>query len=294
MSIKRIRQYPQPPQSGDIKELRNYIDMLVREIQAESFDRLRDFEDFIFGSGEVTTLTANAFYLYDMDKSDKLRLYWGEDDSATRQLTFKVNAGNRTINLEQSINVTGDGSITLDQVGANKSITLNENLVIGDGYAGTLTYSAASKTLTVENTSVVNQDLSSDASPTFGGATLNGELDMNTNNIDNIKTATFIAVPAATPSGAFTVDWTVAQIHKVTITGANLDITFTNPDGPCHVTLIVIQGDGSDTIDWANEADIKWVGGTAPTLSTGAGEIDIVSFLFDGTSYYGDYALDFS
>jgi hypothetical protein len=270
------------------------MDMLVREIQAESFDRLRDFEDFIFGAGEVTTLTANAFYLYDTDKSDKLRLYWGEDDSATRQLTFKVNAGNRAINLEQGINVTGDGSITLNQVGANKSITLNENLVIGDGYAGTLTYSAASKTLTVENTSVVNQDLSSDASPTFGGATLNGELDMNTNNIDNIKTATFIAVPAATPSEAFTVDWTVAQIHKVTITGTNLDITFTNPDGPCHVTLIVIQGDGSDTIDWANEADIKWPGGTAPTLSTGAGEIDIVSFLFDGTSYYGDYALDFS
>jgi hypothetical protein len=75
--------------------------------------------------------------------------------------------------------------------------------------------------------------------------TMTGELDMSsTGNIDNIKTATFKAEVTATPSSAFTVDWTAGQKQRVTITGTTLDITFTNPDGPCNLTLVVVQGDG--------------------------------------------------
>lgn len=103
----------------------------------------------------------------------------------------------------------------------------------------------------------------------------------------------YAAETTATPSASFTVDWTAKQVQRVTITGVNLDITFTNPAGPCRLVLVVVQGDGSDTIDWTNEADILWPGGVDPVLSTGASDIDVVTFYFDGTDYFGVANYDF-
>ncbi len=39
---------------------------------------------------------------------------------------------------------------------------------------------------------------------------------------------------------------------------------------------------------------VKWPGGTAPTISTGSGAIDILNFYFDGTTYYGTFAQAFA
>ena len=89
------------------------------------------------------------------------------------------------------------------------------------------------------------------------------------------------------------IDWTVNQKQKLTITGTSITCNFTNPPGPCNLMLKVIQGDGSDEIgSW--DGDIKWPSGNAPTLSTGNGEIDILSFYFDGTNYFGVGSLNFS
>jgi hypothetical protein len=88
------------------------------------------------------------------------------------------------------------------------------------------------------------------------------------------------------------IDWNVSQKQKVTITGTGITCNFANPAGPCNLLLKVIQGDGSDVIGtW--DTDIKWAGGSAPTLSTGNGEIDIISFYWDGTNYFGAASLDF-
>ena len=128
------------------------------------------------------------------------------------------------------------------------------------------------------------------------GETISNAADgyVDISGITRVSTIVYGAMATATPSAAFTVDWTAKQIHQVTITGANLDITFTDPAGPCRLTLVVIQGDGDDTIDWTNEASILWPGnGTDPVLSTGAGDIDVISFIFDGTTYYGTAAYDF-
>ena len=89
------------------------------------------------------------------------------------------------------------------------------------------------------------------------------------------------------------IDWNVSQKQKVTITGTGITCNFMNPAGPCNLMLKVVQGDGSDVIGtW--DTDIKWAGGSAPTLSTGNGNIDIISFYFDGTNYFGVGSLNFS
>ena len=91
-----------------------------------------------------------------------------------------------------------------------------------------------------------------------------------------------------------TIDWNTSQKQKVTITGTGITCNFTNPPGACNLLLKVVQGDGSDVIStW--DSDIKWPSNdTVPTLSTGNGDIDIISFYFDGTNYFGVASLDFA
>ena len=114
--------------------------------------------------------------------------------------------------------------------------------------------------------------------------------------IDMTATSTYEAVTTATPSEAFTVDWTANHNHQVTITGAALDITFTNPPGPCRLTLMIIQGDGDDTIDWTHEADILWPGRDRLRHRSrpGAGDVDLLSIWWNGSFYTGiaNYDID--
>ena len=119
-------------------------------------------------------------------------------------------------------------------------------------------------------------DLSGEATATF---------DLNTQLLDDALGYCYDTIPTATPSSAFTVDWTTSHVHQITITGTTLDITCTDPPSPCFLLLIIIQGDGDDTIDWTNEADIKFPGNVDPTLSTGSGDLDIVRMFWTGTLY---------
>lgn len=87
-----------------------------------------------------------------------------------------------------------------------------------------------------------------------------------------------------------TIDWNESNKQKSTIS-ASTTLTFTDPPGPASLTLRCIQN-ASYTLTLP--AAIKWPSGTAPTLTTGAASIDILSFYFDGTTYYGLASQDFS
>ena len=97
-------------------------------------------------------------------------------------------------------------------------------------------------------------------------------------------------------SGGITVDWNTSNKQSVDVTGTGYTLTMTNPGGPCNLILKVIQGDGNDTITtWAaSSGSVYWQGGAAPTLSTSNGEIDIISFYFDGTNYFGMFSTAFA
>jgi len=108
------------------------------------------------------------------------------------------------------------------------------------------------------------------------------------------KTAYFDAEVDNGNSGtADTIDFGVGNKQKSTLTD-NVTFTFTAPPGPCNLILKLVQdATGSRTVTWP--ATVKWPSnGTAPTLSTGANDVDIVSFYFDGTNYYGQAGLDFA
>ena len=50
-----------------------------------------------------------------------------------------------------------------------------------------------------------------------------------------------------------------------------------------NLTIVMTQT-GSFT---ATFTGVKWGGGVAPTITTGASKIDVVSFISDGTNWYG-------
>lgn len=93
----------------------------------------------------------------------------------------------------------------------------------------------------------------------------------------------------------FTIDWSSSKKHKVTLAAAGLTVTFTAPSGAASglIFKIIQDATGSRTITtWP--ATVKWAGGAAPTLSTAANAVDIVSFYWDGTNYWGACANAFA
>lgn len=98
----------------------------------------------------------------------------------------------------------------------------------------------------------------------------------------------------ATGDGTTTIDWTAGNKFKFTFGAMNETFTFSPaPSKPCNLLLMLVQdGVGGRTATWP--AMVKWPGGVAPALSSGASEIDIVSFYYNGTSYHGQIAYNFS
>lgn len=127
-----------------------------------------------------------------------------------------------------------------------------------------------------------------------GGYRVSGALVVeNDADIAQVKNVRFASEHDNGNSGATpTVDWNNGNKQKITLS-ANATVTFTSlTDGVGNLLLRIVQdGTGSRTVTWP--ATVKWPGGTAPTLSTAASAIDIVSFYWDGTSYYGVASLDF-
>jgi trimeric autotransporter adhesin len=95
---------------------------------------------------------------------------------------------------------------------------------------------------------------------------------------------------ASSSSGALTIDCETGNVFEVTLTENITSTSFSNPpsSGTAYgFTLKVIQDSTARTITWP--AAVDWPAATAPTLSSGSGEVDIfVFFTTDGgTTWYG-------
>lgn len=90
-------------------------------------------------------------------------------------------------------------------------------------------------------------------------------------------------------TGATTINLASGNVVSATLTG-NVTFTFSGATAgtACSFGLYLTQdGTGSRTVTWP--ASVKWAGGTAPTLSTGAADIDILVFetINGGTTWFG-------
>ena len=233
--------------------------------------------------------------LYDTDKSHTLSVKWNEDDSGDRVLNVLVAGGDRSLTLNENLTVGDGGNVTItsedaagsitldnasleveDTVGsgntikfvigtddASRTVTLSENLTIGDGNAGTITFTGASKTLSVEDDSVVNQDLTTDASPTFGGiTTLTSPLSV-ANGGSGAATLTDGGILLGSGTGAITAMSVLAAGAMVVGDGATDPAVLA-----AGATTEILVGGGAASPVWTTATGTGApVRGTAPTLT---------------------------
>jgi hypothetical protein len=86
-----------------------------------------------------------------------------------------------------------------------------------------------------------------------------------------------------------TITLTTGTVQTVTLT-ANCTFTMPTVTGGKSFMLFVNSGAGSFT---ATFSGVKWSGNTAPTITTTASKVDIVTFASDGSSWYGVYSQNF-
>lgn len=132
-----------------------------------------------------------------------------------------------------------------------------------------------------------------------GGVNVGADSDPGDNNLDvagTLKVGTLEYFNSEIDNGnsgtADTINWNAGNYQKSTLTG-NCTFTFTAPLGPCSLLLKLTQdATGSRLVTWP--ATVLFPGNVHPTLSTGANKVDICTFYFDGTNYFGSWAVNYS
>lgn len=92
-----------------------------------------------------------------------------------------------------------------------------------------------------------------------------------------------------------TINWDLRyeQVAEVTLAGNRTLANPTNGEaGGTYILIVKQDSTGSRTLSFG--ANYAFPGGTAPTLSTAANAVDVLSFVYDGTNMLGVAQLDFS
>lgn len=103
--------------------------------------------------------------------------------------------------------------------------------------------------------------------------------------ISNPTVTNYVETPySANSSTAITLDLANGTVQIITLTG-NATITMpTATSGKSFILMLKQDGTGSRTVTWST---VKWAGGTAPTITSTASRLDLLSFFADGTNWYG-------
>jgi len=215
--------------------------------------------------------------------------------SATSNADLQINAsGTGTIVLENlKIGTSGSTVTTIldeDNMSSNSDTALatqqsikayvdSEISGVSGGSTGDITFTGS----TIQSPS--NADITLDPSGT-GGVVAQGPVTFNAGYIEKIN--------ALTSSSTITVNCALASIHTVTL-GTSTEFNITNLPTGGSVTLIITQdGTGTRTATFGTDGSsaVKFPSNSS-TLSTGGGDIDVVTIVNDGTNFLGNIAKDY-
>jgi hypothetical protein len=273
------------------------------------------------GSPQIAANRTTVYNLFD----DALTGGTYANAQLSGNLTYGTATGNRTIST--SANIT-NGTITngtIQNLTAGTTIsTLGTITNLSSGTTNSTSVIATSGTI-----GTLNSTTASITGGTFGGAltstagtiatlnsttgtignfttTLTGDLTISTGSatvgtrVAVLNTAqqysrahNFAATALTITSG--TVPWNLAenQVATLSVTTNSTMNTPTNPQAGCTYVMIVTQGTGgSNTLSFSTA--YKFPGGTVPVLSTGSAQVDVLSFVTNGTVLYGVSSQNFS
>jgi hypothetical protein len=101
-------------------------------------------------------------------------------------------------------------------------------------------------------------------------------------------------VSYGTVGGAATLAITSGTVISATLTSAT-PCTFTMPSvGVGKSFALYLRQPASGTPTTATFTGVRWPGGTAPTITATLGRMDVLSFISDGTYWYGSFIQNFT
>ncbi len=106
------------------------------------------------------------------------------------------------------------------------------------------------------------------------------------------KDATQDKIVILNDAASVVVNWRAGGVQSLTLNRASTNLTLRNGQAGGEYILIVKQdAAGGHLITWP--AAIQWAGGIAPTLSSAPNSVDVIRFLYDGSTYLGSYTLNY-
>jgi hypothetical protein len=101
-------------------------------------------------------------------------------------------------------------------------------------------------------------------------------------------------VAIGTVNTSSTLSLTNGTVQTATLT-ASTACTFTMPTATAGKSFILLLKQAASTGNGtATFTSVKWSGGTAPTITATAGKMDILTFIADGTNWYGSFVQNYT
>jgi hypothetical protein len=147
------------------------------------------------------------------------------------------------------------------------------------GSAQKMLLSATSLTLPMYSTGIAHLDSS--------GVITSTAVDVSGADITGTIADTNLPSPVATAISASDIDWATnvkkGGVYTKTL-GANTTFTFSNKVAGQTIIVRLTNTASNWTVTWPT---VKWAGGAAPTMTTGA-KTDVYTFFYDGTDVFGN------
>lgn len=121
---------------------------------------------------------------------------------------------------------------------------------------------------------------------TATGTTIAGVMALSGNYTEGV-------VANGTVGSTKTLDLTSGTVHTATLT-ASTPCTFTMPTATAGKSFALILTQAATGMTTATFTSVKYPGGTAPTITATASAVDILTFVANGSVWYGTYAQAFA
>ena len=172
--------------------------------------------------------------------------------------TLATLAGNETLSNKTLSNVTGN-NVTLTNLTAT-TVNFNGGTSNGVTHSNVTIVSGTSNAMTINNSTVNNPQINA--------------------YTEGITTG------YANTGNAFTINIVASTIVTANLTA---NCTFTMPSNTAGKSFILFLKTGAGNYT-GTFTGVKFVGNTAPTITTTANRMDILTFTADGQNWYGNYA----